>query len=337
MHWAIAAPFTTSAREPWLAPFVPGDRHDFTLVPRRGAEQSWHSRRSPRAGARDWFNYAAQANEACRVARSTGGGVVTVFPQLAAAAGLHKRLTRGRFPVLAWFFDTEIDTPARIAASRVALEPVDRFVVHTRCEREVFSRILRIPLDRFTFVPLQYGGELADDPVDEEHPFVFTTGSGFRDYPTFFEAIGRLGYRTVVCSGERALAGTHPPACVEIRNDLTRPEIHRMMRRARLNVLPMTTQGITAGGITIVETFRHGRALVATRRPGLDDYLFEDKNAVLAAPGDAASLAGAIEAVWTDDELRRRLDAGAADFSIQLTDEAAGAAFGELLDQLAAR
>lgn len=337
MHWAVAAPFTITTEDRWLAPFVPGDAHDFSMVPRLGTEVSWHNLRSRRAGPRDWARHLAQSHEACRIARRTQGGVITVFPQLAATTGLEKRASRGRFPVLAWFFDTEIDTPLRLAASRAALARVDRFVVHTRCEREVFSRILHLPIDRFSFVPLQYGGDIETDPVDEADPFVFTTGSGFRDYPTFFEAIGRLGYRTVVCSGERALAGTAPPPCVEIRNDLTRREIHQMMRRARLNVLPMRTQGITAGGITIVETFRHGRGLVATHRPGLEDYLFDDKNALLVPPGDAGAMASAIEAMWTDPCLRQRLDDGAADFALQLTDEAAGAALGDLLDQLAGR
>lgn len=336
MEWAIAAPFTRSVDERWLAPFVPGDEHTFTVIPRVGSEPNWHARSRRRGGPPEWLKYGVQANRAAAVGRR-GGGVITVFPQLAAMLGLRKRVSRREFPLLAWFFDTEIDNAVRLAVSRVALSSVDRFVVHTRRERDVYSDLLRLPLERFQFVPLQYGGVLAEDLEDQDDPFVFTTGSGFRDYPTFFEAIGRVGYRTVVCSGARALEGTEPPRNVEIRNELTRSEIHSMMRRARVNVLPMRTEGITAGGITIVETFRHGRGLVATDRPGLADYLIDAKNCVTVRPYDATDLAEAIEAVWTDDELRTRIDEGATEFAEQLTDEAAGAALGSILDELADR
>ena len=333
MDWTIAAPFTRTVDERWLAPFVPGDRHSFTIVPRPGDEVSWHSRRTRRSGLGEWGDYFTQAH---RAISQTRGGVITVFPQLAVTAGIEKRARRATFPILAWFFDTEIDTPMRTKVSRVALSAVDRFVVHTRREREIYAATLGFPIDRFQFVPIQYGGEIAPDAEDVDDPFVFATGSGFRDYATFFEAIGQLGYRTVVVSGERALAGLTPPPCVEIRNDMTRPEIHQMIRKARVNVVPLRTEGITAGGITIVETFRHGRGLVATDRPGLDDYIVDAKNSVTVRPYDAVDLAAAIEAVWTDDELRSRINAGALEFSEQLTDAAAGATLGEILDELSA-
>jgi hypothetical protein len=336
VDWAITAPFTRSVEERWLAPFVPGSNHTFSVIPRVGAESNWHSRASRRSGPAELSKHALQAHRAARQA-GRHGGIITVFPQLAVMAGLEKRARRRSTPILAWFFDTELDSPFRTAVSRHALRSIDRFVVHTRCEREVYSKLLGLPIQRFQFVPLQYGGTLAPDDEDQERPFVFTTGSGFRDYPTFFEAIRRVGVRTVVCSGERALAGTTPPRNVEIRNELTRDEIHSHMRRARVNVLPMRTDGVTAGGITIAETFRHGRGLIATDRPGLSDYLLDAKNCITVRPYDATDLADAIDSVWHDDELRSRLNEGALEFAEQLTDEAAGAAMGEILDELAAR
>jgi glycosyltransferase involved in cell wall biosynthesis len=327
----VAGPFRAGER--WLGDFVPGDRHRFTMVGHPGPELNWHQARRGVTGGRRWVQYLRQSRQALR----TGDGVITVLPQAAAAVGLTRRLVGRHAPVLAWFFNTELPDAARRMAARAAVSGIDRFVVHSRRETEVYPAALGLPAERFHFVPLQYGGELQTDDEDVEDPFVFATGSGFRDYATFFAAIGQLGYRTLVLSGPRALAGLDPPRSVSILDQLPRAEIHRLVRRARVNVVPMSSGGITAGLVTIVEAYRHERTVVGTMRPGLEDYFHPGVDCLTHALGDAAGLAEAIEAVWSDDALRRRLNAGAKAFAdANCTDEVAGAALGRHLDALAA-
>lgn len=334
MHWTIAAPFFETPGDRWLTDFVPGTDHRFTKIPRVGQERSWHQRKRATSGPAEWAQYLMQGR---RAIAATTGGVVTVFPQLAATVALQKRITRRDVPILSWFFNTELGGGGRLLQARSSLRAVDRFVVHSSREIGIYSEQLALPAERFHFVPLQYGGDVVDDAIDEDEPFVFATGSGYRDYATFFRAVERLGYRTLVLAGPRVLAGLTPPPSVQILDQLPKQEIHRLVRRARVNVVPLNTGGANAGLVTMVEAFRHGRALVSTMRPGVEDYILPDVNALTHDPFDADGLALSIEAMWTDRALRDRLNEGARQFGEQwCTDHAAGRALGGHLDALAA-
>lgn len=334
MHWTVAAPFITSEDSRWLAPHV-GEAHDLSIVPRVGEPVSWHDKKTPVTSKMEWVQFLRQAN---RAVSETTGGVITVFPQLASMVGVQKQLRRrSDMPVVSWFFNTATDSAARLLPARASLRSVDTFVVHSTNEIETYARQLRIGEDRFVYVPLQFGGHIDQTAVQEEDPFIFATGSGYRDYGTFFEAVEKLGYRTVVLASEHALAGTNPPANVEILDRLTKAEIRSMIRRARVNVVPMGLGGLTAGLVTIVEAFCHERALVATERPGVEDYLVDRENCLLVPHKDVSSLGEALETMWTDDGLRSDLNDGATRFAeANCTDEAAGKRLTDILDSLAA-
>lgn len=334
MHWTIAAPFS-QADDPWLAPFVLGD-HTFEAVARPGEELNWHDRRSAVSSPGEWWDYARQGYRAVR--RANGGGVITVFPQLAATVGALTRTKPGHTPVVAWFFNTELYGGIRHRAANMALARIDRFVVHSQVERRAFSDWLGQPLERFVFVPLQYGGPVdASVLPDDDDPFVLAVGSGHRDFATLFAALERLDYRTIVISSPRALAGFTPPACVEIREQVPRDEIRRLVQRARVNAIPMTVDGVVGGTVTIVETMRHGRAPIITRRDGVEDYVTNEVSGLLVDPYDVDGFTCALERAWTDDALRASIDSGARAFAdANCTDAAAGRALGAILDELAA-
>lgn len=335
MQWAVAAPWFLTSSEQWVSDFVPGTRHTFVTVPRIGEHQNWHNRKRRATAADEWVRLLRMGRRALRMAGDEGG-VITVLPQLAATVAVNKRLARRDNPLLSWFFNTELEREHRVLEARLTLAPVDRFIVHSAREIELYAKLLSLPAEKFAFVHLQYGGELATDEVEEDDPFVFTTGSGYRDYQTFFAAIAKLGYKTLVLAGERALAGLTPPPSVTILDQIPKPEIHRLVRRARVNVVPMNEHGANAGLITMVEAFLHGRGLVSTMRPGVEDYILPGVNAVVADLFDVDGMAEAIEAMWTDTALREKLNHGALDFGrTWCTDEAAGRALGRHLDDLA--
>lgn len=336
MEWTVAAPYFETPHDRWITDAVASDRHRFSLIPRVGSERNWHQA-SAQAGFGEWSDRARQSRQALR---ASVDGVITVFPQLAAAAGGLKLVQRDRRPLVAWLFNTEgLGRPGRRFGARLALRQVDRFVVHSTAEVDVYARTLGLPTERFSFVPLQYGGTVETDaPPAATEPYIFATGTGYRDYETFFAAVEKLGYRTLVLASDRALAGLRIPSNVEILEQITRPEIRRLVRHATVNVVPLTGQGSTAGLVTIVETFRHGRSLVITGRPGLEDYCHDQENVLCAGLGDAAEMAEAIDAMWSDAALRQRLDDAADAFGqANCTDAAAADHLTRILDSFAER
>ncbi len=331
MRWAVVSPYFETPDDQWISHSSDSDRHSFQLIPSLGGDRNWHQS-SATAGVGEWVNRLRQARSAYT---EPDTGVITVFPQLAAAAGCWKIMERSQRPLVAWLFNTEgLNSSAKRAIARVPLGRVDRFVVHSTAEIAGYAELLRLPEERFEYVPLQYGGEVeTEEPEGQHEPYVFATGSGYRDYETFFAAIAKLGFRTLVLASDRALAGLTIPSNVEILDQISRPKIRRLVRHARVNVVPLNDQALTAGLITIVETYRHGRSLVTTDRRGLEDYCIHGKNALCAQLFDPKSMAESIDSMWSDDALRHELDANALSFATDnCTDSAAARHLFRVLD-----
>ena len=334
MHWTIAAPFIQEANDSdWLTPFVPGKRHHFSVIPRQGVNQNWHNRASSVTDKKEWLEFWHQSKEALQ---TTQGGVITVFPQLAAMMGVRQRLARKHIPVVAWWFNTNAYSGIKAWLAQNSLQSIDRLIVHTRCEREFYSQWLGIPLECFEFVPLQVGEIPVTYAEETDNPFILATGSAYRDYPTLFEAVSRLGIKTVVVSGPRTLQGLNIPSHVETPFGLKKHEIMRLVQQARLNIVPMVPEGVTAGIVTIAEAMRLGRAVIATRRSGVEDYIKDEDTGLLVKPNSVDDLTQAIDRLWNDEELRNRLGRAAGCYAAEhFSDEAAGVALGRVLDSVA--
>jgi glycosyltransferase involved in cell wall biosynthesis len=333
MHWVVAAPFTQDpVADRWLVPFVPAGNRRFTLV---AAERrpSWHSRSAATAGWSDWTSAWRQAGAAWRESR---GGVITVFPALALGVGMRRRLSFEPKPVVAWCFNLgALHGGFRRSVARTALARVDRIVVHSRAERTRYAEWLELPVERFHFVPLQRGRIEVTEHEDDAHPFVLAVGSARRDYAAFLEAARRSKLPTVVVAAQHALAGLTIPPNVEVRSLLTAEECRRLAQRARVNVVPVRNAETASGQVTLVEAMRMGRAVVATRCMGSEDYVRTEATGLLVEPGSVEELQRAIERLWEDAELRRRLGRDAARFAAeQCSDEAAGAALANVLGEL---
>lgn len=319
--WALLAPFLNSESDRWLHSYLDETQFRFAALPSLKTEENWHHRNRDRSGLRDWKAYLRDSH---RAFRPDIDGIITVFPQLAVTAGLEKRLRRSSVPVLAWFFNAEIAEQWRYNVAARALSRVNSFVVHTTEECRVYPTRFGLPAERFHFAHLQYGGRISTVEEEGEQPFVFSTGSGYRDYGTFFAALAKLGYPAKVLAGPRVLRGLQPPPNVTILDQIPKSQIHDLVRAARVNVLPLSDEGVCAGGVTVVEAFRHGRALVATERRGGEDYLIDNQNCLTSALCDVDELAERIEAMWVDATLRERLNAGALAFGLEhCTDEVA--------------
>ncbi len=333
--WSVVAPFLTAPDARWISDFVTDPSLSFTKVLQPGPQQSWHEKRSPKTDLSEWRRYCQVGSEALNSAESSGGGVVTVFPQLAAATGLQKRRRGMDVPIVSWFFNTDVSSgPSRMLA-KWSLRAVDRFVVHSTDEIAHYAEELDFSPALFSYVPLQFGGQVQTHAEDNDDPFVFATGSGFRDYGTMFEAVEALGYPTKVLAGDRVLSGLTIPKNVTILEQMSKADIHRHVRQARVNVVPMNTHGVTAGLVTIVEAFAHDRGLVITERGGVNDYVRPGENSLGVAPGNASEMASAIEAMWTDEALRQRLGHCAGEFArTECSDEAAAAGLARILGEV---
>jgi glycosyltransferase involved in cell wall biosynthesis len=77
-------------------------------------------------------------------------------------------------------------------------------------------------------------------------------------------------------------------------------------RDARLTVLPSEYE---AFGLVLLESLAQGTPVVASRVGGIPEFVPDGQAGLLVAPNDVAALADAMDRVWTDDSLARRLGA----------------------------
>lgn len=337
MQWTVITPFIDeTGNAKWLTPFVPGKQHQFRMLNRQtpSLAQSWHTRRSRETAYQEWLGFLNQTRMALA---QKPDGIITVFPQLATTVGLRQRLASRRIPVIAWCFNIGACYPgAKRLLAQTALKDVSRFIVHSNRERENLSQWLELPLSRFEFVPLQRGKITVTEPEEMSNPFLLAMGSAQRDYSTLFKAVEKLGLRTIVVAGSHALAGLTIPDNVEVQSGLTMDECLQLAQKARISVVPLLDSQTAAGQVTIVEAMSMSRLVVATRCIGSEDYIKHGETGLLVEPYSVDDLAQTIERLWNDQELRNNISKQAGDYSSKhFSDEAAGAALGRILDDVA--
>lgn len=308
MHWVVLAPFIRNATPGWIFQFIDPAAHTSSAVP---ADYE-HDRSRQVSSATQWLDYFRHGWRGFRAATGRAGraGVVTTFPQLAVAVALYKKLSRrDDLPLIAWCFN--LAQPyggwkGRLA--RFSLGSVDLFVVHSRAEIAVYSAWLKLPAERFVFVPLS-----AEPPArapwsaDEQAPYIVALGTANRDYAVLCAAAATLGYPTVIVAGRHATEHLAPPPCVTVRSGLTLDECHRLAAGARVNVIPIADEAAPSGQVTVIESMMLGVPLVATDCAGTGDYIDDGADGLLVPARDPAALAAALRRLWDDAALRAAL------------------------------
>ncbi|WP_243902704.1 glycosyltransferase family 4 protein [Aetokthonos hydrillicola] len=319
-----------------MTKFVPGDRHELNIVPRPVPLQNWHNKKSSVTGPRDWLIYWEHGFKAMK---STEGGVITLFPQLPAVIGIQQCITGKRIPVVAWQFNIgSYYSGVKRKLAQLSLNKIDYFIVHTRREVDIYHKWLGIPLNRIEFIPIHEKELPVTAPENTTNPFIVSLGSAHRDFPTLFQAVEKLKIPTVVGSSPKALQGLTIPPGVKTPFGIDRIECLRIAHEARLSVVPLLPkpQAIGAGIVTIIEAMHMGRAVIATRCLGAEDYVQHGETGLLVEPGSVDELMDAIALLWNDSALRNKLAQRAKDYAQKhFSCEAAGAALGRILDKVA--
>ncbi|QQE66172.1 glycosyltransferase [Leptolyngbya sp. BL0902] len=338
MKWSVAAPFidveNITTTDPWLVPYVPGNNHELTIIPRPEPLPKWHTRKSKYTSVREWSVYMRHASSALNASTE---GIITAYPQLPAAIGLQQALRFRKKPVIAWIFNVgTCSTGLRRKLAQFSLKDVNYFIVHTRREVNIYSQWLGLPKSRFEFVPYT-GSEIPIEyHEDTENPFITSLGSAHRDFPTFFEAVKRLNLKTVVATSESAVQGVAVPEQVELPFGISRDDCLRLAQQARLSVLPLLPKkDVTAAGqVTIIDAMMMGRPLILTNLYGADDYVIHGETGWLVKPNCVDSMTEAIDTLWHDHDLRRRISHNARAYALEhFSFSASGRQLGQVLDR----
>ena len=181
---------------------------------------------------------------------------------------------------------------------------VDRNIVYSQAWIDRQPESVR---KRAVFVPLPADGDFpaARDAVRDEG-YVFAGGGAGRDFATLIEALHDSGLALrIVTFGPETLGwtGTLPPN-VQVEWTLPLAGFLERMAGARCVVVPLRDASSDFGQTTAVQALSLGKPVVATKSPGIVDYVRDGSEGLLVDAGDVAGCRAAVLRLDADEELR---------------------------------
>ena len=182
-------------------------------------------------------------------------------------------------------------------------------------EKEGFdpNRIVFIPngVDAHFFKP-------SDPDLDRAHRYIFAMGKDMgRDYKTLIDAVARLDIKTRIIASPRNLSHIDTsPANVNVSYDVPQDETRAYYRNALFVVMPTHGEdhkdaSDCSGQYVLLESMASGKAVIATERSTLKDYIVNEENAVVVPAQDPAALRTAIAILLRSPEQITRLERAA--------------------------
>lgn len=202
---------------------------------------------------------------------------------------------------------------------------------------------LGIKRPHLVFIPFGVDAQFFQptDTSREEALIVSVGRDTGRDYTTLFGAAERVPQNFIVVAAQKNIPHDMTvPANVTVLYERSYTEMRSLFERARLVVIPskdtQIPEGSDCSGQTVIlEALAAGKAVIATHRSWITDYLVPEEDLVVVPPHNPEALARAINSLWGDTERRKRLaESGRAKVVERYTTEHFAKALQALMDSL---
>jgi glycosyltransferase involved in cell wall biosynthesis len=220
---------------------------------------------------------------------------------------------RGRPPVV--LFNVGLCT-TYLRASRprrrlmgAALRSAHAVVCFASAQRERLLSQHDLDPERVRVVPFGVDERFYSPRPAPANGYVLAVGRDMaRDYGTFARAVDALDARGIIVASERNLTDVKVPVNVELRLDVSYPELRELYAGAACVVLPTRREGYhygadCSGQTVLLDAMAMGRPIVASERSTLSDYVSEPETALIVPPEDPPALRAAIERLLGDRDL----------------------------------
>lgn len=218
-------------------------------------------------------------------------------------------------------YDVFIDTPHLLKRALIGLmvRGATVSVVFSRCQVEGYQRRFNLRAERFIYVPYQSSHSKRPPVVMDESfeipdgekgaltvepgRYVFAGGNSAREYHSLCAAAEITGIPVIICTTRNDLLAACPlPSCVQVVS-VQEPHFTRLMAASRFVVLPLSPGRVRGyGEQTILNSFWHGRPVIAMDDISASDYIRDGIDGRVLAPQDSEGLIQAMRQLWDDPE-----------------------------------
>lgn len=191
-----------------------------------------------------------------------------------------------------------------------AFRSVERFVVFSSVERELYAEYFDLPVDRFDMLywDVQPPNVDPSEPPLERGDYICAIGSQARDYATLLRAMRRLpSFRLVIVAAPENLVNIEIPANVSVHTNIPNGQAMNILAHSRYMVLPLRDTKVPCGHVTLVSAMHLGKAVIATESAGLLDYISPGVTALTCPARDDVAWAMTMQAIHDDPAMSRRL------------------------------
>jgi glycosyltransferase involved in cell wall biosynthesis len=184
-------------------------------------------------------------------------------------------------------------------------------VCSSRAECQYYQQVFGWPGTKLQYIPLHTDPRLLDRDGSKSEGFVMSAGRTFRDYGTLLAAFRRLDVPLLIVASRWNVGESDIPRNVTIQYDIPGSELMEIMSRCLAVVVPLEERRISVGQSVVLQAMTLGKAVIATRVNGTEDYIEHMKTGILVPPKDPEAIKDAVLLLMGNDELRSRLGSAA--------------------------
>lgn len=203
--------------------------------------------------------------------------------------------------------------PLRLFLFKTFWNSYARIICITSEQRKDFLE-LGVSEERLVFIPFPIDASFFVPGGVPEESFVVSVGrDAGRDYPTLVRAAAYTRMKiAIVCAKRNIPDGLSIPKNVSVLYDRGLLEVRDLYARSQFVVVVSKDIGVPdgsdcSGQTVILEALAAGKAVIATDRPWITDYLVPGDDLIVVPPNDPEAIARAIDSLSRDAEKRKRL------------------------------
>ena len=190
---------------------------------------------------------------------------------------------------------------------RLLLSSINTAVCSSTGEVSYYAGVFNWKEGRTKYVPFHTDPQFLQVPGNENEGYILTAGRTFRDYKTFFDAVRGIDHGVIVVASPWNTNKINIPENVSIKYDITMAELTELVQKSKIVVIPLEDRKISIGQSVFLQAMAMGKAVIATKTVGTQDYIDQGENGILVPPKDSRAMRKAIEYLLGNEKERIRI------------------------------